>query len=275
MRYVTALFDAPQPAGMALHLLRELGFEDRDLILLPDLPAPAAGGQDDPWTAGSEISLEDERTRSSSSMRDPMHSPTSPEQARASALHRLQRLSLPEPTASLAAEGLDRGALVLVARVPNLSAAVAAQAMETAGALPAERTVRLWSKQPELRYRWSELAAPELVTDVEVEELEKGAAFIGSPGARPEITERSIIESAEPDLEGQSSAGVELGSDAEPEAAEPGADFFQESETEEEAEAEAVESSSSVDEDGDAEIDVAESSSNVADDSDPEADEPA
>ncbi len=282
MRYVTALFDAPQPAGMALHLLRELGFEDRDLILLPELPAPVAGDTEDPWTAGSETSLEDERTRSSSSMHDATPSPPGPEQVRANARHRLQQLGLPEPTASLATEGLDRGALVLVARVPNLSAAVAAQAMETAGALPAERTVRLWSKQPELRYRWSELAAPEVVTDVEVDELERGMAFIASPEARPEIAQPSIIEAAEPEVEVQSAAGVELVSDAEAEAAEPSADFVLESEAETESETDTVESGSSGDQDGDAgdeggdaELDVTGSSSDIVEDSGPEADEPA
>ena len=152
MRYVSAIYDAPMPAGLALKALRAAGFEDRDLAVLPDLPAlpPVAGFL----------------ARSTEATGDP---------ARA-----LAELGLPQQRHALLREALWRGAIVILVRCPDLSAPAAVRALDAAGPLPDARLARDWRREPGMRYRWSELPAPVLAL-----QSEAATPRVVAPDARP------------------------------------------------------------------------------------------
>ena len=135
MRYISALYDAPMPAGLALRNLRAAGFEDRDLALLPNLPG-----------------------------RPPVHGFLAAEvREQGDPVHALAKLGLPEPTLELVREGLRRGAILVLVRCPDLSAPAALRALDGAGPLSGERLGMDSRMAPGRVYRWSEFAMPDLV----------------------------------------------------------------------------------------------------------------
>jgi hypothetical protein len=145
MRYVTALFDAPIPARHALGALREAGFEARDIACIPALPdRPEDGAQLD-MTAEAFAGL-----------------------------------GLPTAFTHVALEGLERGAILICLRTPELSAEHAARLLDEAGAQAPETLARAWAAEPELRYGWRELPAPR------VEGMDDEAE-LGTEPTRPEV----------------------------------------------------------------------------------------
>ena len=107
MRLVSALYDAPVPAGMALAALVEAGAEPRHLGVWPPLPPLAVA----PPAAALLASAPD----------------------RAAALGLLAQLGLPPDALQQADQGLGRGATLVLARCPDLDAPAMAAAMAEAG----------------------------------------------------------------------------------------------------------------------------------------------
>lgn len=125
MRHVLALFDAPVPARAALLALAEAGFAPDDLTCAAAAGVPGAAGLAAATVPAEEDALE----------------------------RRLRSLGLSEDDAATCAEGVARrGAILIVASGPTLSAEAARRAIE--GAAPPTLA--------EHRARWDGRAGPGL-----------------------------------------------------------------------------------------------------------------
>ena len=142
MRYVSAMYDAPVPARAAISALIEEGFPPLDLCVLPFVP-----GIELPSTFLPSLEFSKATDRYD----------LQPVQAK------LAALGIAMEAAGIYAEGLRRGAIVVIARTPTLSAPIAAAILETTCPLSVEKASRDWAAQPGLRYRWSQVEAMALV----------------------------------------------------------------------------------------------------------------
>jgi hypothetical protein len=142
MRYVSAMYDAPVPARAAINVLIEEGFPPLDLSVLPFVP-----GIELPSTFLPSLAFAEATDRYN----------LRPVEAK------LAALGIAREAAGFYAEGLRRGAILVIARTPTLSAAVAAAILETTCPLSVEKASREWAEQPELRYRWSQVEAMALL----------------------------------------------------------------------------------------------------------------
>jgi hypothetical protein len=135
MRTLITLFDAPVPARAAARALAAAGFSPADVLLLPPLPDAPASVPPADLPPGDPARL---------------------------ARGLIDRGVMPQD-AALFAEGLRRGAILLVVAVPTLSAPIAAEAI--AGALPPDPAAlaAAWAADLDLRYRWAEVAPPVLM----------------------------------------------------------------------------------------------------------------
>jgi hypothetical protein len=145
MQLISALFDAPVPAGMALAALAEAEVAPDDLGVWPSLPPlalppPAAGPR-------AELGLPDEGL----------------EQAR---------------------EGLARGAILVLARAPDLRAADLAARLAACGPLGPEAPFS-WQHRRDLRYPWAELGWTEPPKSVEVAAPVAAPVTADPPGPEP------------------------------------------------------------------------------------------
>ena len=133
MRTITALFDAPVPARAAARALVTAGFSPTDITLVPPLP----GAQ--PFDF-SQLPVAGEDPRD--------------------LVNVLGDLGVPEAEALFYAEGVRRGAILLVVTAPTLSAPVAADVI--AGALPPDPNAlaAAWAADPGLRYTWADIPPP-------------------------------------------------------------------------------------------------------------------
>lgn len=145
MRLVSALFDAPVPAAAALAALAAAGFDPAEVTTIPALARECQAGGDragppgDPLAEALQAAWVDE------------------DWPRLAKL--LQERGLARGWARLAAEGLRRGAILVLLAVPTLSAPLAAQAM--AGAAPPDPLdlAERWLADAELRYPWRDVPA--------------------------------------------------------------------------------------------------------------------
>ena len=142
MRYVSAMYDAPVPARAAINALIEEGFPPLDLCVLPFVP-----GIELPSTFLPSLAFAEATDRHG----------LRPVEAK------LAALGIAHDAAGIYAEGLRRGAIVVIARTPTLSAPIAAAILETTCPLSTEKAGREWATKPELRYRWSQVEAMALV----------------------------------------------------------------------------------------------------------------
>lgn len=133
MQLISALFDAPVPAGMALAALAAAGVAPADLGVWPSLPPVAI-----PPPAAQLLTA----------------APDLP-----SVLGLLADLGLPSEGLDQAREGLARGAILVLARAPDLRAPDLAARLAVCGPLGPEAAFA-WLRNRELRYRWSELRWP-------------------------------------------------------------------------------------------------------------------
>lgn len=135
MRTLITLFDAPVPARAAARALVAAGFSPADMMLLPPLPdAPTADPPVD-LPPGDPVRL---------------------------ARGLVDRGVMPQD-AALFAEGLRRGAILLVVGVPTLSVPIAGEVI--ASVLPPDPAALAgaWAADLDLRYRWAELDPPILL----------------------------------------------------------------------------------------------------------------
>ncbi|HRA20479.1 MAG TPA: hypothetical protein PLZ56_08535 [Anaerolineae bacterium] len=130
MQLISALFDAPVPAGMALTALAQEGAAPADLGVWPPLPAI-------PVPPPAALLLAEAADL-------------------AGALRLLAQLGLPAEGLAQAQEGLARGAILVMARAPDLSAAALVKRLSECSPLGPEAALA-WARDGALRYRWSEL----------------------------------------------------------------------------------------------------------------------
>ena len=138
MQLISALFDAPVPAGLALATLSQAAVAPADMGVWPPLPALLVP----PPPALLLADCTD----------------------MAAALRRLTELGLPAEAVDQAREGLLRGAILVLARTPDLTATSVAAGLERCGPLGPEAALA-WSRDGGLRYRWAELPEPFLSTN--------------------------------------------------------------------------------------------------------------
>lgn len=129
MQLISALFDAPVPAGMALAALAEAEVAPDDLGVWPSLPPLAI-----PPPAARLLTA----------------APDLP-----GVLGLLADLGLPSEGLDQAREGLARGAILVLARAPDLRAPDLAAQLAACGPLGPEAPFA-WLHKRDLRYRWSE-----------------------------------------------------------------------------------------------------------------------
>ena len=130
MQLISALFDAPVPAGMALAALAEAEVAPDDLGVWPSLPPLALPPPAARLLAAVDLS---------------------------GALALLAELGLPDEGLEQAREGLARGAILVLARAPDLRAADLAARLAACGPLGPEAPFS-WQHRRDRRYRWSELS---------------------------------------------------------------------------------------------------------------------
>ncbi len=135
MRHIIALFDAPIPATRALEALAEAGFTPADVSVRPSLPGVA-------WHAAqvSAIAL--------------------PDDDEAALIAALEGLGVPTADARLYAEGVRRGAILLVVRSPDTSATAAEAAMRSATPPDLAAHQARWAADPGLCYDWAATPPP-------------------------------------------------------------------------------------------------------------------
>lgn len=134
MRYVAALFDAPIPARTALVELVSRGFAPEDVIAIPAPPGATWSGRPSWRPPGDERSL----------------------------APGLAALGIPPATAEAYAEGIRRGAILVIARCPTLSAPMAASILAASPVVDLSAALRRWQMEPGLRYDWAALPPPEI-----------------------------------------------------------------------------------------------------------------
>jgi hypothetical protein len=134
MRYVTALFDAPIPAQVALESLRSRGFTSADLFVVPELPASGLRVADSyarPWREqGLELG------------------------------QMLAEMGIPDDEGAVLEEAIARGAILIAVRSPSLSAPHAEAALEHAMPADLAEHEARWQSDPDWRYGWSTVAPP-------------------------------------------------------------------------------------------------------------------
>ncbi len=109
MRLVSALYDAPVPAGLALAALVAAGADPAAVGVWPPLPPLAVP----PPTAPLLAAAADQE----------------------GVMEQLDRLGLPADAQQQARSGLERGAVLVIARCPDLDAPALATALAEAGPL--------------------------------------------------------------------------------------------------------------------------------------------
>lgn len=161
MRVIAALFDAPVPARAAVRALLAAGLGAADITTIPSLPGailaePGLGG-------GAAIDAgTDEAAGGLGGAEPPEHRATGAPDDPTGLTERLVALGAPYEDATRMGEGVRRGAIVLVAAVPTLEAPAAARAIAAALPCDLDAAAAAWSADPELRYRWRDIAPPEL-----------------------------------------------------------------------------------------------------------------
>lgn len=153
MRYIATLFDAPVPAAAAAAALVDAGFHPQDIATIPPLPDSAAGGtfanvDGDGPVARVDPSFPSERV-------EPPN-PPDPSQLR----WLLRDLGFDPTDAARDAEGVRRGAILLLVRAPTLSAPVAAEIITSLAPPDPDAMIATWEADPDLMYGWADVPAP-------------------------------------------------------------------------------------------------------------------
>lgn len=128
MQLISALFDAPVPAGMALAALAEAGAAPADLGVWPALP---------------ELLVPPPPAALLATARDVD-----------GALGLLAELGLPAEGLAQAGEGLQRGAILVLALAPDRRAAELVARLAECGPLGPEAALA-WGRDAGLRYGWA------------------------------------------------------------------------------------------------------------------------
>lgn len=157
MQLISALFDAPVPAGMALAALAEAEVAPDDLGVWPSLPPLALPPPAARLLAAVDLS---------------------------GALALLAELGLPDEGLEQAREGLARGAILVLARAPDLRAADLAARLAACGPLGPEAPFS-WQHRRDLRYPWAELGWTEPPKSVEVAAPVAAPVTADPPGPEP------------------------------------------------------------------------------------------
>ena len=178
MRFVLALFDAPLPARNALADLARAGFAAADVVVLPPvmietpLGLAAIGDPDSlPEPGFDHLPFVDDRhvaaDRSFADDRIGAEAQTHAEFGAHANDRQLERdlvaLGLPGAEAAGYAEGVHRGAILVVVRAPTLSAPVAAALLNGAGSADLAAEAARWQVDRTWRYYWAQ--SPPLTLD--------------------------------------------------------------------------------------------------------------
>ena len=159
MRYVTALFDAPIPARAAIAALRDAGFSPRDMTVLPPLPRDDAMGAESviaPLT--DDLTLHpDDVAPPPDELAPPPNDLALPADDPRRLADALAALGVAPFDAACYAEGVRRGAILLVVATPTLSAPLAAAAIDSVLPPDLDDLAEAWAVDPELHYRWRDM----------------------------------------------------------------------------------------------------------------------
>lgn len=134
MRTVLALFDAPLPARAALAALRAVGVDDDDIAIVPDPAAQESG------TGASAAAVA----------------------ATAGLFDGLKERGVPEDEARAYAEGVARGAILVLAVCATGRAGAAVAALRGVGAVDLDTFRAAWARAPDTHYAWRRVPPPDL-----------------------------------------------------------------------------------------------------------------